>query len=75
MLGAPEGFASLLEPLPVGVLFESKAGPRVDIAHLFVTRREELVEHLSALRRKLDPAAALWVSLAQEGSQGSYHRD
>jgi hypothetical protein len=59
--GAPEELPRLLDPLPAGVVFESEAGPRIDIAHIFVTRKEELAKQLSALRRKLRPAAALWV--------------
>jgi len=61
LLGAPQEYASLLEPLPEGVVFESSASPRVDIAQLFVTRKEELARHLSALSTKLRPDAALWV--------------
>jgi hypothetical protein len=69
VLEAPEGFASLLEPLPSGVVFESNAGPRVDIAHIFVTRKEELASHLSALRGKLKPDAALWVSWPKKAAR------
>ncbi len=60
--GAPEDYAGLLEPLPDGVVFEPTAGPRVDIAHVFVTRKEDLTSQLVALRKKLKPDAALWVS-------------
>jgi len=62
LLGAPQDYASLLEPLPEGVVFKSSASPQVDIAQVFVTRKEELAGHLSALRTKLRPDAALWVS-------------
>lgn len=71
LLGAPEGFAQLLEPLPDGVEFERRAGPKTDIAHVFVTRREELEKHLSALRRRLRPDAALWVSWPKKSSKVS----
>ena len=43
-------------------MFKNVAGPSVDIAHIFVTRREELAEQLVALRKKLKPDAMLWVS-------------
>lgn len=62
LLDAPPEFMSLVDPLPQGVRFERAAGPGVDIAHLFVTRREVLARRLSALRRQLRPDAALWVS-------------
>jgi len=69
LLDAPPELASLLEPLPPGVAFESKAGPQVDIAHVFVTQRQELARHLGTLRRTLKPDAALWVSWPKKASK------
>ena len=69
LVGAPDELASLLEPLPDRVVFESKAGPHVDMAHVFVTRREELAMHLVTLRRELNPNASLWVSWPKKASK------
>ena len=69
VLGAPADFASRLQPLPAGVVFEDKAGPGVDIAHVFVTRREELMKQLKALRKRLRPDAALWVSWPKKAAR------
>lgn len=69
LLGAPEGYAELVEPLPQGVVFERSANPKTNLAHVFVTRREELAKHLSALRQKLNPDAALWVSWPKKSSR------
>jgi hypothetical protein len=69
LIGAPRELASLLEPLPAGVVFESKVGPHVDIAHVFVTRKEELAKHLGTLRQKLKPEAALWVSWPKKAAK------
>jgi len=69
LLGAPQDIGKLLEPLPTGVAFESKAGPKVDIAHVFVTEREELARQLGTLRRTLKPDAALWVSWPKKASK------
>src|SRR5882672_9902625 len=69
LLGAPEDFTSLLEPLPIGVVFESRVGPHVDIAHIFVTRKEELAKHLNTLRRELQSEAALWVSWPKKAAK------
>ncbi len=69
LVGAPEGLPSLLEPLPARVVFESEAGPHIDVAHIFVTQKEELAKHLSALRRKLKPDAALWVSWPKKAAK------
>ena len=69
LAGAPENFLSLLEPLPEGVVFERTAGPSTDMAQVFVTRREELAEHLRDLRENLRPDAALWVSWPKKASK------
>jgi hypothetical protein len=68
-LGAPDGYTTLLEPLPQGVEFENRPGPRTDLVHLFVTRREELVERLLFLRKTLHAEAALWVSWPKKASK------
>ena len=62
LLGAPDGYKHLLEPLPTGVLFESNVGPSIDVVHLFVTQKGELANHLTALWEQLKPEAAVWVS-------------
>ena len=69
VVDAPPEFASLLEPLPEGVEFETQPGPRVDIAHVFVTRREDLALHLCDLRATLRPDAALWVSWPKKAAK------
>jgi len=67
--GAPEDYESLLKPLPEGVVFDRTVSPTTDIAHIFVTRREDLARQLNALRRKLGPAAAVWVSWPKKASK------
>lgn len=62
LVDAPEDLSNLLAPLPKDVVFETEAGPHIDLAHVFVTRKEDLVSHLVALRKELRPTAALWVS-------------
>jgi hypothetical protein len=69
MCNAPEGFASLLEPLPDNVAFDDAAGPGVDIAHVFLTQRDELSAQLTALRGTLRPDAALWISWPKKTSK------
>lgn len=69
VLAAPDDYRSLLAPLPKGVRFETRAGTRIDVAHVFVTRRSELERHLAALRRALRPAAALWVSWPKKAAK------
>jgi hypothetical protein len=51
------------------VMFERQAGPRVDMAHVFVTRSEDLGEQLVALRQQLRPDAAVWVSWPKKAAK------
>ncbi len=69
LVNEPTEFARLLEPLPAGVVFERRAGAQVDIAHVFVTRRDELAKHLDSLRKKLRPDAALWISWPKKAAR------
>lgn len=58
----PGDYAQLVAPLPEGVRFARRAGPEVDLAHLFVTGKQELIRQLATLRTRLRPDAAVWVS-------------
>ena len=69
LMGAPDGYELLLGPLPAGVRFERRPGPSVDIAHVFVTRKEDLAMHLAALRKELRSDAVLWVSWPKKAAK------
>jgi hypothetical protein len=69
VLNPPDDYEGLLAPLPSGVEFVSRADQGVDIAHLFVTRKADLVKHLATLRNKLKPDAALWVSWPKKAAR------
>jgi hypothetical protein len=69
LVSAPKDFARSLEPLPRGVVLESKPGTGTDLAHVFVTQKEELARHLSALRQKLRPDAILWISWPKKAAK------
>ena len=66
---APAAYKRLLAPLPAGVRFATHADPHVDVAHIFVTRQEILVDSLQALRKHLRPDTALWVSWPKQASK------
>jgi hypothetical protein len=68
-IGAPEDYLDLLDPLPDGVAFETRAGSDVDIAHVFVTHKGELARHLGALRKKLRADAVVWVSWPKKSAR------
>lgn len=69
VVDAPDDYAALLAPLPDGVVFDTKPGPRIDVAHVFVVHREDLHRHLRTLRAKLRPDAALWISWPKKASK------
>lgn len=69
LLEAPDEYLRLLEPLPDDVMFDKRAGPCVDIAHVFVASKEALAKHLGALRKSLRPDATLWVSWPKKASK------
>lgn len=69
VMGAPDNYMDWLAPLPTGVAFEKALSPATDIVHLFCDRRAELGRHLAALRPKLKPAGAVWVSWPKKASK------
>lgn len=69
LVGKPTGYDASLGPLPAGVRFTHRAGSTVDLAQVFVTQKEELAEHLGALRKKLKPDAVLWISWPKKASK------
>lgn len=69
LLEAPKGYENLLAPLPPAVQFVSQPDSKVDVAHAFVTQREELAKILSVLRKTLKPDAALWISWPKKSAK------
>jgi len=62
VVGAPKNYRVLLEPLPANVRFVSSFDTFTDIVHHFAAQKSELAKALAAYRKKLDPAATVWVS-------------
>ena len=69
LVNPPEGYESLVEPLPAGVVFETQANQSVDIAHVFVIEKEDLSKRLAVLRKKLRPNAMVWVSWPKKAAK------
>jgi hypothetical protein len=69
LLGAPSGYRKLLEPLPEGVVFESRSSQRTDIVQAFGTSKAELARTLTQCRKSLRPDAAVWVSWPKKSSK------
>ena len=69
LVGAPEGYAALLEPLSDGVQFGTRLTASTDIVQVFTTRKEALREFLLKYRPKLKPTAAIWASWPKAASK------
>jgi hypothetical protein len=69
LVAAPRGYEQLVAPLPAGVYFEDNPSQAVAIAHVFVTRKEDIHKHLSALREKLNSEAPIWVSWPKKSAK------
>jgi hypothetical protein len=68
-LEAPAGYRDWLAPLPDGVRFVHAVSAQVDVVHLFVDRRATLETQLEALRERIAPDAAVWVSWPKKASK------
>jgi hypothetical protein len=66
VLEAPAGFD--LRPLSSGVELLGRAGPRIDVALLFVTEDRVLRRRFPALVRGLRPDGRLWVAWPKKAS-------
>lgn len=69
LVGAPEGYRHLLDPLPEAVRFASRLSESTDVIHLFSARRAELEKALRAFRARMKPTTALWVSWPKKSSK------
>jgi hypothetical protein len=68
IVGAPEGFRALLEPLPSGVQIRSRARGPLDVLVFFTTRAAELERRFERLAAALDPAGGLWIAWPKRSS-------
>lgn len=68
LASAPVEYRALIEPIPSGVTFQSRVSSSTDLAHIFVTREEDLRKHLTKLRATLSSEAVVWVSWPKKTS-------
>jgi hypothetical protein len=69
LVGAPNAYLALLEPLPEGVQFGTQLSQSTDIVQIFSVRRAELQQLLSSFRAKLKPTAMVWVSWPKKSAK------
>jgi len=68
LVGAPQGFEGLLEPLPAGVVVTRRAGDRLDAVIFFSRQRAAIERRHEALARRLTPAGMLWLAWPKRAS-------
>jgi hypothetical protein len=68
LIGAPDGFAVTLGPLPEGVLLRRTARGPLDLVVAFFAERAALERRLLGLRDALDPAGGLWIAWPKRAS-------
>ncbi len=66
---APSDYLELLAPLPPDVSFVQQLDTHIQLAHIFVTEKEELARLLKLLRENLALDAVLWVSWPKKASK------
>jgi hypothetical protein len=68
LVGAPEGFAATLGPLPEGARLAARLSKGVDVAVMFTTSRARLEKRWDALTAAVGPAGAVWVAWPKRAS-------
>ncbi len=68
LVGAPDGFAATLEPLPDGVEFLTVRARNLDVIVFFVSRAAELRRRFLPLAVRLQPAGGFWIGWPKKAS-------
>lgn len=70
LISAPSGFEATLGDLPAGVALQKNLTGKapLELAVVFVTRRAKFEQQLASIRRRLTPAAGLWVAWPKKSS-------
>jgi hypothetical protein len=69
LVGAPDQYLALLEPLPAGVQFVTQLSEATDIVQIFAVHRVDLEQMLASYRAKLKPTGMIWVSWPKKSSR------
>jgi hypothetical protein len=68
LVGAPENYGDLVDPLPNGVRFVRRLTPETDIVHVFATRRARLEKAIATARAKIKSDGVIWASWPKKSS-------
>ena len=65
----PDGYFTLVEPLPENVKVAARPSKNTDLVHIFTSRKTELAKALNSYRGKLKPTAVVWVSWPKKAAR------
>lgn len=68
-INPPPHYRKLLEPIPSGVNFATRAVGKTSFVHLFVKERRALQAHLESLLTKIADDAVVWVSWPKKSAK------
>lgn len=69
LVQAPEGFATLLEPLPSGARIGRRVADATDVIVTFATGEADLRRRFAALVSSLSPDGRLWIAWPKKASK------
>jgi hypothetical protein len=69
LIGAPEGYAKTLSPLPAGVEVVEKLSGKFDWAQVFVKNKAEIDKLAPRVAKALKPESVLWISFPKGSSK------
>ena len=69
VVNAPADYDALLQPLPENVAIVREATDELDILHVFVKRRSELIESINEYKDKIKQNGAIWVSWPKKAAR------
>ena len=67
-INAPKNYRRLLGLIPEDVTFSDRLKPDSSFVHVFIKKRRELEQRLSALREKIADTGTVWVSWPKRSS-------
>ena len=68
-INAPTNYRRLLGTIPEGATFSDRLKPDSSFVHVFIQKRSELEQRLSALRGKIADTGTVWVSWPKKSSR------
>lgn len=69
VVGPPAGYEAILGPIPSGARVSRRLTRATNLVHVFVTRREDLADHLRSLRARLPGEVPVWVSWPKKSAK------